>query len=502
MNELINHFQRWKHPRILIVGDVMLDRYTWGDVERICPEAPVPVLRSTAEEVRLGGAGSVAMLLKALEVQVELVAMVGDDAGGRTVRRLLVDLGISTELLLVDESRPTTEKWRLLGKSEGKQPHYLLRVDREDSHLVQSDQEELLIERASRALPSCGAVLISDYAKGVATQGLLRIVIDSAKRIGLPVLVDPGRCRSLEMYRGADCVLPNRLEAAFLAGHPIEGPEDALAVARTFCEQHSLGAVLLKLDRDGMVLVDHKRESEAVIPAASCQVQDVTGAGDMVLAATGLGLSSGLTLRESAELSNIAAALQIQQLGVVPVSRAEILAAVCRPLSWPKVISLAQLAEKVAQYRLDGKRIVFTNGCFDLLHVGHVTYLQEAARLGDVLVVAINADATVKRLKGKDRPIIDQQDRAGMLAALGCVSHVTIFDEETPHELLRRLRPDVLVKGGTYLPHEVVGREIVDQYGGQVHVVGLVPNTSTTTLIQRIGNSLSPDLGPSELAAR
>lgn len=486
MNELANYLRRWTHPKVLVVGDVMLDRYSWGEVERISPEAPVPVLRATSDEVRVGGAASVASLLRALEAQVELVGLVGDDAGGRTVQRLLAEQAIAPDQLLLDAGRPTTEKWRLLGRAEGKQPHHLVRVDHEDTRPINTVQEELLRDRIVRLLPACQAVLVSDYAKGVLTPGLLRALIDRANRWEIPILVDPGRRRSLYLYRGADCVLPNRAEAAFLAGRDIHCPKGALQVARVFCAEHSLGAMLLKLDRDGMVLIDQRRQIETAIPARPCQVQDVTGAGDMVLAATGLGLASGLTLAEAAPLANVAASLEIQQLGVVPVTRTELLTALSVSITSSKLRTLEELVALTAHYRRAGKRIVLTNGCFDLLHVGHVSYLQEAARLGDVLMVAINSDESVRRLKGPARPIIGQVDRAAMLAALECVNHVLLFEEETPHALLAAIRPDVLAKGGTYTRDQVVGHEIVDAYGGQVDVLCLVGGVSTTNIVEAI----------------
>jgi D-beta-D-heptose 7-phosphate kinase/D-beta-D-heptose 1-phosphate adenosyltransferase len=486
MNELAAYLAQWRRPRILVIGDIMLDRYTWGEVDRISPEAPVPVVRAISEEVRLGGAASVAGLLRALKAQVELVGVTGDDASARTVQRLLAEQAIPSDQLLLDAGRPTTEKWRLLGRSERKQPHHIARVDHEEVRDINNVQEELLRDRVFRLLPECQAVLVSDYAKGLITPGLLRPIIDRANRHDIPVLVDPGRGKDLRLYRHADCLLPNRDEAAWLSGREIACPRAALQVARAFCAEYSLGAVLLKLDRDGMVLADQRHLLERALPALPCQVQDVTGAGDMVLAALGLSLASGLTLLQGAQLANVAASLEVQQLGVAPVSRSSILAALTLTTSPAKVHSLEELVALADGYRQTGKRIVLTNGCFDLLHVGHVTYLQEAARLGDVLIVAINSDESVRQLKGPTRPIIRQDNRAAMLAALECVTHVLVFDEPTPHRLLEAIRPDVLVKGGTYARAEVVGHEVVDAYGGDVQVLCLVEGVSTSSIVSAI----------------
>jgi D-beta-D-heptose 7-phosphate kinase/D-beta-D-heptose 1-phosphate adenosyltransferase len=327
---------------------------------------------------------------------------------------------------------------------------------------------------------------VSDYAKGTLSPGLLRNLIHRADRSKIPVLVDPGRGRSLRLYRHADCVLPNRTEAAELAGRQIRCARAALQIAKAFCAEHSLKSVLLKLDRDGMVLVDQRKQVEGKIAAFPCQVQDVTGAGDMVLATMGIGLASGLTLMEAAQVANVAAALEVQQLGVVPVTRADILAAITEAAAPSKLRTIEELAMLAAGYHTSGKRIVMTNGCFDLLHIGHVTYLQEAATLGDVLIVAINSDGSVRRQKGSTRPIIGQEDRAAMLAALQCVTHVVVFEESTPHDLLDAIRPDVLVKGGTYTRDQVVGHEVVEAYGGQVQVLGLVAGVSTSGIVTAI----------------
>jgi D-beta-D-heptose 7-phosphate kinase/D-beta-D-heptose 1-phosphate adenosyltransferase len=281
-------------------------------------------------------------------------------------------------------------------------------------------------------------------------------------------------------------VLPNRLEASFLAGQSIHCLKQGLAVARALCADNQLDAIVLKLDADGMAVVDHRHGSEAAIPAIHCQVRDVTGAGDMVLAAMGLGLASGLTLLEAAGVANVAAALEIQRLGVTPVTREEVRMSLRVPAATAKVMDLESLAQFVFECRQAGQRIVFTNGCFDLLHIGHVSYLREAAHLGDVLIVGINSDQGVRRLKGTGRPIIREQDRAAMLAALECVGRVVIFDEETPHRLLETLRPDVLVKGGTYTREQVVGHEVVEGYGGDVKVLCLVDGVSTSRIVAAI----------------
>ena len=387
-------------------------------------------------------------------------------------------------------------------------------------------------------LPNVDAVLISDYAKGVCTPELLARVIGAARERGLPVLVDPARIGDYERYRGATLVKPNRRETELVTGRAIHSPTDALEAGRELVRRYDFQAVVVTLDGDGMALVTADGTAEHV-PTRPRQVSDITGAGDMVLAVLGLcvggksksgrveeskgrrvqeskskGVGGRLGLREAVELANVAAGLEVERVGVVTVTRREIAQAAGlevapgrrtgvpdalssraapTPVRRPgatKIVTLDQMAALAAGYRREGKSVVFTNGCFDLLHVGHVTYLEEAATLGDVLVVAVNSDASVRRLeKGPERPIVPEADRAAMPAALGCVDHVLIFDEATPHRLLEAIRPDVLVKGGTYAVEQVVGREIVERYGGRVCVTGMQPGVSTTKLVAEIRNS-------------
>jgi len=525
--------------RVLVLGDIMLDQYTWGRAERVSPEAPVLVVQAETCEVRLGGAGAVAGLLRGLDADVLLAGVVGDDPEGRTVRRLLDEAGIDGRMVLTDANRPTTHKQRFLAAVEQRQPHQILRVDHERTDRLATDLVESLAGAVEHELPNVSAVLISDYAKGVCTAELLAGVIGSAGQQGLPVLVDPARIDDYERYRGATLVKPNRRETELVTGRAIRSPTDALEASQELVRRYGFDAVVVTLDADGMVLVTADGSSEHV-PTRPRQVSDITGAGDMALAVLGLAAGEvekwqsrkvaksksprvprgpalfrgrGMGLREAVELANVAAGLEVERVGVAPVTRQEIAAAagfgvgpgrrtepsamaglrgaptpVRRPgAADTKLVTLDEMAASAADYRREGKTVVFTNGCFDLLHPGHVMYLEEAAQLGDVLVVAVNSDASVRRLgKGPDRPIIPEGDRAGMLAALGCVDHVLIFEDATPHRLLDAIRPDVLVKGGTYTVDQVVGHEIVERYGGRVCVTGLQPGVSTTRLVADI----------------
>lgn len=493
MSDLLNILNHLGRPRLLVVGDLILDRYTWGDAERVSPEAPVLVLRADDEEVRLGGAASVAFLLRALDCDVHLAGVVGDDTEGRTLRKLLDDHSIDRSAVLSAPQRPTTVKQRFVGRAAQRHPHQILRVDREVRDALRGDLAERFVATVMSQLDGCSALLISDYAKGVCTSSIVERLMVAAKSRGIPVLVDPARIPDYSRYRGAFLLKPNRTEAEWATGWKICKPEDALAVGQRLCQQLDLTAALVTLDRDGMALVQDD-ESDELIQTEPREVYDITGAGDMTLAMLGLCLACKVSIPTAARLANFAAGMEVERLGIAAVTRDDLRSGLHSSSSpspnpqlltpQPKIVSLDEAASLAESYRRAGKRLVFTNGCFDLLHVGHVSCLQEAASLGDVLIVAINSDASVAELKGADRPIIPDHDRATLLAALACVDHVLIFDAPTPHELLNRIHPDMLVKGGT--TDEIVGRELVEAYGGQVRIVGIHEGVSTTKILDAL----------------
>lgn len=484
MCELVGILNDLGTPRVLVVGDLILDRYTWGDVERVSPEAPVLVVHAQQDEIRLGGAGSVAMLLAALDSRVSLAGIVGDDAAGRAMRRLLDESQIDASLVIDDSERSTTVKERLIGRAAGRHPHQIVRVDRETRRPIAGELERHLIEVIAARLPAYDAVCIADYGKSVCTPRLLATVLSAAAERGISTLVDPAPLASYDRYARATLLKPNRAEAALASGRSIVTPQDALAAGQALRRRHHAAAVLVTLDAEGMAL-SQKARPGALFSTRPRQVYDVTGAGDTVLAVLGLCQAAGVALPVAARMANIAAGLQVEKLGVAPVSRGEIRAEMLGTgrTSYHKRISLTAMSELRHACRRNGRKVVFTNGCFDLLHAGHVAHLEQAALLGDVLVVAINSDACVRRLKGPARPVIPQDDRAMLVAALGCVDYVLLFDELTPHELLRALQPDVLAKGGTYRPDEVIGGEIVEAYGGRVCVTDRTRDVSTTAIV-------------------
>ena len=488
MKELAQLLQSSSSPRILLVGDVMLDRYVFGRVERISPEAPIPVLKVRSEEHRLGGAGSVATMLRALDARPIPVALTGEDEEGRVVRDLLRGKGIATECVLTDPNRPTTIKTRILGGTQQRHPHHMMRVDREESLPIESALLERFLCVIEETLPNVDLVLISDYNKGVCAGEMIPRLIQIADAAGVPVVADPVRDSDYRRYAGCRCITPNRVEAGLATGIDIETPQDGLRAAKDLVAL-GIESVMVTMDKDGIAWANQAGES-AHFPCKQRQVCDVTGAGDMVLSIVGFCMASGASAEVTMAAANLAGGLEVERLGVVPLSRDELLDAVHRAnvSGDPKIVPLSRLKTQLDAARRAGRRIAMTNGCFDLLHPGHVRSLEAARAQGDCLVVAVNSDASVRELKGPSRPIIDEQNRARMLAALSCVDYVVVFDDASVAPLVAEIRPDVLVKAAQYSVQGVVGHEIVEAYGGEVVVVPMADGFSTTTLIERIRN--------------
>ncbi len=484
--DLIRRVQSLGHPRLLVVGDLILDRYIWGDAERISQEAPVPLLRADAREHRLGGAASVATMLATLGARVRLVGGVGRDPEAGHVRQLLADLAIDDQDVIALPDRPTTLKERYIGRAQDRHPQQMIRVDYETRDPIPAAFEAELIGRLPAAVGQSDLVLISDYDKGVCTPNLLRALIRACREAGVRVVADPIRGTDYSRYAGVHCMTPNRLEAGLATGTPIRTPEEAVDVGRTLVGRLGMEAILVTLDRDGMALVRADGRAE-VVPTRPRQVYDITGAGDMVLSIVGLCLAGGADYDEAAALGNVAGGLEVERIGVALLSRQEILRDLIehRQSEAGKRLEGEALVAEVGRRRDAGQKVVFTNGCFDLLHVGHARLLRQAADCGDVLVVGLNSDASVGRLKGPTRPLNPEAARAELLAALECVDIVTVFDDDTPLALIEAIRPDVLVKGGDYRPEDVVGREVVEANGGRLVLVPLAEGHSTTNLVRR-----------------
>jgi len=485
LDSLISLFERPLRPRMFLVGDVMLDRYLWGDVERISPEAPIPVLRVTREEHRLGGAGSVASMLAALEAHVVLAAVTGSDSEGQVIRELLSGLGVHARYVPADPDRASTVKTRLLGRSQQRHPHHMMRVDREDVRPILARLADQLLQGLRESLGEIDLVVISDYNKGVCAGDFIPRVVQLARAADVPVIADPVRDADYRRYAGCACITPNRTEAGLAAGMKIAAPQDGAEAARRLLG-FGIEGVAVTMDRDGIAWAD-QQGNEEVFPARPRQVADVTGAGDMVLSTIGYCLAAGADFRLAIEAANVAGGLEVERLGVVPLTRQDILRELAHG-AFPaaqKIVTIEQLLPELERRRLAGQRIVMTNGCFDLLHPGHVASLHEARKQGDCLVVGLNSDRSVRQLKGPGRPIIDQQGRGEMLAALSCVDYVVVFDEASVEGLIAQVVPDVLVKAAQYSTEQVVGHKIVQRHGGHVVSVPMKPHYSTTRLIEK-----------------
>ncbi|MDB5347150.1 MAG: cytidyltransferase-related domain protein [Schlesneria sp.] len=486
--ELIDDMERLGTPRILVLGDLILDRYVWGDAERISQEAPVILLREDRQETRLGGAANVANMLRGLDAEVTLAGVVGNDADAPLVAQELARAGVDCSALVADDDRPTTCKVRFMGRAQHRHPHQMLRVDREMRHPIRTEIAQKLLDAMLPRLHEFQAVLISDYAKGVCTAEVVKPLIAAARAAGIPVVVDPAAGGDYNLYRGATGVTPNRSETQKATGIDVRSIDAAYKAGNLLVEKFGLDMAFVTLDRDGIVLA--RQDGEPIhLPTRIREVYDVTGAGDMVLAMFGLGMATGIEPSRLCRLANVAGGLEVEQVGVVRISRKEILTDLLHGTrrAAGKVCSLDELTRHVSARHKAGQKVVLTNGCFDLLHVGHISYLAEAAREGDCLIVAINSDDSVRRLnKAPERPIFDQEYRAAMLAGLESVDYVVVFDEDTPHAVLHALQPDILVKGGTYRDDEIVGREVVVQYGGRVKALGITPGVSTTEIVRRL----------------
>ena len=471
-------------PRIVVIGDLVLDRYLTGAVDRISPEAPIQVLRVEREEERLGCAGSVAQMVAVLGAETTLVGVVGNDEGARRMARLAEDAGITLEVV-VESGRRTAVKTRHLARSHSTDQQ-VLRVDEETIGPVSSSGEARLEEIVRRVVSGADAVIVSDYGKGGLSDGLLAFVLRKAREGGMPVVVDP-KGDDYTRYLGATCITPNRTETQKATGVRVVDLDAAEEAAQTIVTQSDLDFALITLDREGMYFMS--RDGAGLhLPTTPREVFDVTGAGDMVVSVLGMALAAAAEPLEAAALANVAAGLEVEHVGVVPVTRDEIAARLASGIEGhaAKRVDRADVAALAARHRAAKRRIVFTNGCFDILHAGHVRFLAEAKTYGDVLIVGLNSDDSVRRLKGEGRPINPAADRVDVLSALAAVDHVVVFDEDVPTALIEKVQPDVLVKGRDYEDKVVEGREFVEAHGGQVILVDLHEGRSTTSLVDRI----------------
>ncbi|MFW6154154.1 MAG: D-glycero-beta-D-manno-heptose 1-phosphate adenylyltransferase [Planctomycetota bacterium] len=489
MQDLIQVAGALGRPRVALIGDFMLDHYLYGDCERINPEAPVPVLRVVRRESFCGAAGSVAADILALGGAVRCVGVLGQDAHGDELLNMLMARGAETSTLLRLERRPTITKSRLVGLAQHVRPQQMLRVDEEETSPLTDVVHNGLRSAVRTALTDCTALAVEDYNKGAVTDATTPKMIADAKAAGVPVLVDPALIPDYSRYHGCTLLTPNRYEAQQASGVEITDEASMAQAADRIIHAAAAEGVVITLDRRGAYLKAAGRPGR-LLPAQARDVYEVSGAGDQVLAMLCVAIAGGADWDHAVALANVAGGLAVERFGIVPVTRAEVLDRLAfeKRQQHGKVVSTEDLLAEVRRLRAAGRQIVWTNGCFDILHAGHVQYLNFARRQGDALIVGANADASVRANKGPDRPIVGQDDRAEVLAALECVDYVVVFEEETPLDMIKAIRPDVLVKGMDW-KGAVVGQAEVEAAGGRVVLADLRAGRSTTDIISKIARA-------------
>lgn len=486
--KLFELLDRAPSQQILVVGDFMLDRYLYGDAERISPEAPVPVLRIVNQEEAVGGAGSVAADIAALGATAHCVGIVGRDPNADRLVEKLQSARVNPQGLVRVDGRPTTLKTRLVGLAQHRHRQQLIRVDDESSEPLDDATTDLLITQIEERISDCSALCIEDYNKGVITPRLAAAAVKLAQKAKIPVLVDPASISDYSRYRGATIITPNRTETEKLIGARLRSVAAVEKVAAQILKASCCEYVCVTLDADGAALIG-PGGSFIHVPTKKRDVYDVTGAGDEVLAALAVGLAAGGTYEEAIALANVAGGLEVEKFGCVPVAadeiRAEILLEHHQALG--KVRTLDQLLPELTRRRKRGERVAFTNGCFDILHVGHVATFSFSKEHAEIVIVGLNADESVRRLeKGSDRPIVSQDDRAAVLAALSDIDYVVIFSESTPQKLIESIQPDFLIKGEDWRGKPIAGQSVVESRGGKILFAPFVQGHSSTQIIDRI----------------
>ncbi len=478
MKEKFKNFLDSDHrPRLLVIGDLILDEYIWGAVSRISPEAPVPILETKSENLTLGGAANVANNLVALGCEVHLVGAIGQDEKGDKLLTLIEEKGISSKGIFRFVHRPTTSKIRVVAHNQ-----QVLRIDKEDNRPITEETENRIIKYINKALPDMDIVICSDYRKGILTEKVFSAVSHRAKNSKKRVIVDP-KSSDFELYKGATVITPNQFEVEKAVPIKIQDKIDLDRAAEYLLNLTHAEVLLITRGKDGMTLYPNKAKP-VDIPTQAKEVFDVTGAGDTVASVLAMALAVGFNPEDSAWLSNMAASIVVGKVGTAVVTLNEINEYLQEEMlrTAHTVLKLEELKKIVSLAKGTGKTVVFTNGCFDLIHGGHIEFLQKAREKGDLLVVGLNSDRSVKSIKGEGRPIKSEKERANIISALRYVDYITIFDESTPADLIREVRPDILVKGDDYAIDEVVGREIVEGYGAKVELIpsiNLPVNSST-----------------------
>ncbi len=482
LSHLANLVEQLPDAKVLCIGDVMLDRFVYGSVTRISPEAPIPIIRVERESAMLGGAGNVTRNATALGAAVRFLSLVGDDLPGREVMEYVAgDKGVEP-YIQIERNRPTTIKTRYIAGGQ-----QLLRSDNETTAPLAKATISNLSALAGQLAPDVNAIILSDYGKGVLHSDVVIATITAARKAGKPVIVDP-KGTDYSIYRGATVVTPNRAEAQAATGITIHSDEDAIAAATKIITECGIENVLLTRSQDGMTLVTNKGEA-IHLPTEAREVFDVSGAGDTVVACLASAIAAGAALSDAARIANVAAGIVVGKIGTAVVYPDELISVLHHHdlmIGEAKLMPLDRMVDRVERWRRKGYKVGFTNGCFDLLHPGHLSLLQQARSNCDRLIVGLNSDASVKRLKGETRPVQSEAARAAVLGSLETVSGVVIFGDDTPINLIKALKPEILVKGADYTIDKVVGADIVQGYGGKIVLANLADGFSTTSTIARI----------------
>jgi len=469
---------RDKTPNILVLGDLMIDHYLWGKCERISPEAPVQVVSVEKETSVLGGAGNVIHNIIDLGGKVDVISVIGDDENAVELKGLLEALSISSAGLFVQKERSTSKKSRIIASQQ-----QVLRYDRETTQHIDKSNEVEIATYFEKQIKNYDIIILSDYGKGVLTPTLTQALIAIANANHIPILVDP-KGTNFSKYKGATLLTPNKKEASLASGVEITDSKSLQHAIQHIKELCDLEISLITLSEEGIAIYD---ETLRTHPTVAREVFDVTGAGDTVIGSLGFALASGYNIDEAVKFSNLAAGVVVGKIGSATATLDEIIeyeSSLNKSTSHYHIKTFDEIIHLSSELKKRGKKVVFTNGCFDILHVGHVKYLEEAKSYGDVLILGLNSDASVRRLKGENRPVNTQEDRAYILAALEAVDYVVIFDDDTPYELIKAVQPHILVKGGDYEGKDVVGQDIADE----LRLVQFVDGKSTTKIIERIQN--------------
>jgi D-beta-D-heptose 7-phosphate kinase/D-beta-D-heptose 1-phosphate adenosyltransferase len=474
---------RFDNCRLLVVGDLMIDEYVWGDVDRISPEAPVQVVAVNNEEYTLGGSGNVINNLAALGAEVSVLGVIGAGRNAKQLLSKLSSLGSDTAGIIQENNRPTTTKTRIIAEHQ-----QVLRIDRETKKNISPESFASIIAMAEKLIPEVDVVLVSDYGKGMITRELVARLVKLSGDNGKIIIADP-KGMDFSKYAGVSLLTPNKKEASMASGVEIVDRNSLTSAGTILLEKSGIERLLITCGKDGMILFDPGREPYTISTRAR-EVYDVSGAGDTVVAVLGLGIAAGLSFKESVALANTAAGIVVGKVGTATVSRKELARALRQTADSAdsKHKLLQELSELCRKLHNDRKQIILTNGCFDLLHVGHIKLFEASKRLGDVLIVALDDDDSVKRLKGTDRPVITAAERVGLLSALNCIDYVVVFATSELEEVIKAVRPDVLTKGSNYESETVEGRELVEIYGGRVELIPITEAISSTKIINNIKN--------------